>query len=786
MQKRFLKTLLVKSALVLLCQLNFSFSQNNGSVYGFVTDSSNGEALIGANVFITNLALGMATDINGYYVLQGIPSGSYEVSVSYVGYKILKQKVNIPDGDAIKLDLILREEVVSFSEVEVTAEKIKRKNNIQPSTVNLSPRMLRSAPALAEPDLFRTIQALPGVLTTSEFSTGLVIRGGNTDQNLILLDGVTVYNPSHLGGIFSNFIVDGVKEAELIKGAYNAEYGGRLSAVLNIISREGNQKKFEGKANLSLLSAQATLEGPFYKGAWVFSGRRTYFDKIFQNVPTIPPYYFYDVQSHVYSDLTPKDRISLSFYNGVDDLLFDTFGLAGRWGNRTISAQYRRVFSEKMIGNFLLANSVFFTEFGLGGSNGLNSDNQIDDATVAANFSWFKSSSSTVKFGAQIKNLGFLYTNSFNDSLQFEINTTPKEYASYAKLKYSPSGKLILEPGVRVNLYNVYSDSIFPDLRFGMKYLLTDDRYINFSVGNYHQFIATFQDDYNPTILDQWIAVDNTVAPAKSSQIVLGYEEYLNDLYKLQVEGYYKDIKNLFTFEESRATTDEAISDTALSDIVTPSNGYAYGLELFAQKMSGRLSGWLAYTYSVSRKSMNSIFYDKNEEYYNSWDRTHSFSALGNYQISQKWDMNWKLSLQSGQAYTPIIGYYNQILPESPDEVYRTIPGTRNSARYSPYSRLDLGFVYHTKLLGSKMDVYVQIINVFNRKNIFRKSYNIGSPYNGVDDDRDWEEDLHDTNGNGKPDVGEVNVDEEDEGRLQVNDISLFPIIPTIGFSWEF
>ena len=786
MQKRFLKTLLVKSALILLFQLNFSFSQNSGSVYGFVTDSSNGEALIGANVFITDLALGMATDVNGYYVLQEIPRGSYEVSVSYVGYKILKQKVNIPDEDAVKLDLILREEVVSFSEVEVTAEKIKRKNNIQPSTVNLSPRMLRSAPALAEPDLFRTIQALPGVLTTSEFSTGLVIRGGNTDQNLILLDGVTVYNPSHLGGIFSNFIVDGVKEAELIKGAYNAEYGGRLSAVLNIISREGNQKKFEGKANLSLLSAQATLEGPFYKGAWVFSGRRTYFDKIFQNVPTIPPYYFYDVQSHVYSDLTPKDRISLSFYNGVDDLLFDTFGLAGRWGNRTISAQYRRVFSEKMIGNFLLANSVFFTEFGLGGSNGLNSDNQIDDATVAANFSWFKSSSSTVKFGAQIKNLGFLYTNSFNDSLQFEINTRPKEYASYAKLKYSPSEKFILEPGVRVNLYNVYSDSIFPDLRFGMKYLLTDDRYINFSVGNYHQFIATFQDDYNPTILDQWIAVDNTVAPAKSSQIVLGYEEYLNDLYKLQVEGYYKDIKNLFTFEESRATTDEAISDTALSDIVTPSNGYAYGLELFAQKMSGRLSGWLAYTFSVSRKSMNSIFYDKNEEYYNSWDRTHSFSALGNYQISQKWDMNWKLSLQSGQAYTPIIGYYNQILPESPDEVYRTIPGTRNSARYSPYSRLDLGFVYHTKLLGSKMDVYVQIINVFNRKNIFRKSYNIGSPYNGVDDDRDWEEDLHDTNGNGKPDVGEVNVDEEDEGRLQVNDISLFPIIPTIGFSWEF
>ena len=755
-------------------------------ISGFISDSSSGEALIGANVILQETGQGMATDINGYYIIQDIVPGNYVLMVSYVGFSLRKEKLSISDRQSIKLNIALSEEVVELSQVEVTAEQIQRKANIQPSKINLSPRMMKAAPALAEPDLFRTIQALPGVLTTSEFSTGLVIRGGNTDQNLILLDGVTVYNPSHLGGIFSNFIVDGVKEAELIKGAYNAEYGGRLSAVLNIISREGNQKKFEGKANLSLLSAQATLEGPFYKGAWVLSGRRTYFDQIFKSNPNIPPYYFYDIQSHVYSDLTPKDRLSISFYNGIDDLLFGTFGLAGRWGNNTLSTQYRRVFSEKLIGNFLYANSLFFTEFGLGGSNGLNSDNQIDDATVAANFSWFKSSESTIKFGAQLKNLGFLYTNTFGDSLQFKIETKPKEFASYAKLKYSPSEKFIFEPGIRINLYNVYSDSIFPDLRLGMKYLLTDDRYINFSLGNYHQFIATFQDDYNPTILDQWIAVDNSVAPAKSSQIVLGYEEYINDLYKLQVEGYYKDIKNLFTFEESRATTDEAVSDSALSDIVTPSNGYAYGLELFAQKMSGRLSGWLAYTFSVSRKSMNSIFYDKNEEYYNSWDRTHSFSALGNYLINNKWDMNWKLSLQSGQAYTPIIGYYNQILPGSPDEVFRTIPGTRNSARYSPYSRLDLGIVYHTKIFGSKMDVYIQIINVFNKKNTFRKSYSVGSIYNGIDDDGDWDEEEHDTNGNGEPDVGEVNVDEKDEGRLQVNNISLFPIIPTIGFSWEF
>jgi len=225
--------------------LLFAFIQLNaqsGIISGFISDSSSAEALIGANVILQETGQGMATDINGYYIIQDITPGDYVLMVSYVGFKLKKEKLKISDGQSIKLDISLSEDVVELTQIEVTAEQIQRKSNIQPSKINLSPRMMKAAPALAEPDLFRTIQALPGVLTTSEFSTGLVIRGGNTDQNLILLDGVTVYNPSHLGGIFSNFIVDGVKEAELIKGAYNAEYGGRLSAVLNIISREGNQK----------------------------------------------------------------------------------------------------------------------------------------------------------------------------------------------------------------------------------------------------------------------------------------------------------------------------------------------------------------------------------------------------------------------------------------------------------------------------------------------------------------------------------------------------------------
>ena len=761
-------------------------------ISGFVSDSSSGEALIGANVFLYETRQGMATDINGYYIIQDIVPGNYTIMVSYIGFDMYKQKTRLSDDESKKVNINLVEQVVQLTEIEVTAEKLQRRNNIQPSKISLSPRMMKAAPALAEPDLFRTIQALPGVLTTSEFSTGLVIRGGNTDQNLIMLDGITVYNPSHLGGVFSNFIVDGVKEAELIKGAYNAEYGGRLSAVLNVISREGNKNKFKGKVNLSLLSAQTTLEGPFYKGAWVLSGRRTYFDLVLPKVlpdninVNIPPYYFYDIQSHVFSDITSKDRISLSYYSGIDDLLFDTFGLDGQWGNNTVSAHYRRVFSERLVGNILIANSRFFTEFGLGGDNGLVSYNEIDDKTLSADFSWFKSSNSTVKFGAQLKKLGFEYTNKFQNTTQFQIKTEPLEFAQYIKLKYKSNNLFIIEPGLRLNLYDVYPDSLFPDLRLGLKYIITNNRYLNFSVGNYHQFISTFQDDFNPSILDNWIAADTSVSPGKSMQVVLGYEEYIKNMYKIQVEGYYKDLKNLLTYEEKRSTSDAPVSDESLANIVTPADGYAYGFELFGQKMSGKLSGWVAYTYSVSRKIMNSIYADGEQEYYTNWDRTHAFSVLGNYQFNTKWETNWRFALQSGQAYTPIMGYYVEKFPESPYELFRTIPGTRNSGRYEPYSRLDIGVVYHAKIGKTNVDFFFQIINTLNRSNTFRKIYSLGSPYNGLDDDGDWDKELHDTNGNGRADPGETNVDESDEGKINERSIGLFPILPTFGFTWEF
>jgi hypothetical protein len=775
--------LLKRVSLTTLVWLGVIFSQQAPfQVFGFITDSTSGEALIGANVFIRESGQGMATDNNGYYVLSNISIAEPKLIVSYVGYEKYELKLDFSKNGSQNINVSLKPESIELMQVDVTAEEIERLNKIEPSRVNLSPRILKSQPSLAEPDIFRTIQSLPGVLTTSEFSTGLVIRGGNTDQNLILLDGITVYNPSHLGGLFSNFIVDAVKDAELIKGGYNAEYGGRLSAVLDIRSREGNRNKIEGSSSISLLTAQSTIEGPIPGGAFLVAGRRTYFDKVLPYVTDNfdLPYYFYDLQGHVFTDLNEKDRISLSFYKGVDDLQFNDLDLDSDWGNQTISLAYRRVFNEKIIGNFLAANSQFYTRFGLGGEAGINEYNPLSDQTISGDLAYFHSQDFNVFFGAQAKSLDIKYNSKFNNEILFDSQTKPFETAIYTKIKWKPSRKFIIEPGLRLITFSSHSNGVYPDFRLSSKYIIDESRFINFAVGNYHQFISTFQDDFSAQILDSWFAVDENGEPSRATQAVLGYEHFFGRGLKIQIEGYYKYITDMLTYEESRATTDGNVNSESLLDLLTPADGYAYGAELFIQKSSGKLSGWAGYSWSVSRKLMNG------KEYFTNWDRSHVLNFLANYQASPKWEYNVKFTLQTGQAFTPINGYFLQNLPGDPQQNYRTIPATRNGGRYPSYHRLDLGAVRHFDVKGRKFDLFMQVINAYNRENVFTYTYPLGDTFNGIDDDGDWDVKKHDKNGNKRPDKGEPNVDEEDEARIQRKPVSLFPIIPTIGITWNF
>jgi len=748
---------------LLISSLASQESPGGSTISGYVLDSESGEGLPGANVILSGTLMGTATNFDGYFVITEVPSGSYELKISFMGFEPLSQIVNLRSGERFRQNFELIPQTVELQEVVVTEERMERKVNIQASRVKLNLRQMKGVPQIGEADLFRALHALPGVLTETEFSTGLIIRGGNSDQNLILLDGITVYNPSHLGGFFSNFILDAVKEADLLKGGFNAEYGGRLSAVLNVRSREGNRKKFEGKASVSLISAQTTLEGPAgEKGAWLVSGRRTYFDKVFQGTELYFPYYFYDVQGHIFQDITKNDRISLSWYTGRDDLFWEDFLLKGRWENKTVSLNYRKLFSETLVSHWVLAKSRFDILFGLGGGSGINEVDYIDDFTFRSDWTWFASQEAQFRFGTEVKGLDFQYSASYLDSAIFMSQQSPVEAAIYAKMKWWPSAVFMLEPGLRVGYYDNHPEKWYFDPRLGIKYLLTEDRYLNFSLGIYHQFMETIQDDFYPKIMDAWFAVDYSVTPASAVQVTAGYEEYFGAAWRVQVEAYYKTMNNMLTFVESRSTVDEIISDESLADLVDEGDGYAYGAELFLHKEIGRLNGWVAYAHSISRKQFGG------KEYYTNWDRRHVFNILGNYRISRKWDANLKWTYQTGQPYTPILGYFIEVLPGDPEPFYRPIPGGRNSSRYEPFHRMDVGIVRHFKLFGTPGEFFIQVVNAYWQKNIFRYIYQWGNTYNGIDDD------------------GDELIDEDDEGtpkRLRINGL---PILPTIGVSFAF
>ena len=785
----------MKNILLILFLVNFCYSQSI-TIYGLITDQETGESLIGVNTFIENTEFGSYSDKNGFYsITLNNYSPQETLIIQYLGYTTIKLNINIGDTKKIKQDFSMNQSSIKLEEEKITGEQETRQTVNPYSSIKVTQAQLQALPTLAEADIFRTLQSLPGVLQASEFSTGLIIRGGNTDQNLILLDGITVYNPSHLGGIFSNFIVESIKEANLTKGGFNAEYGGRLSAVLDVISREGNRNKIKLKTDISLLSAKATAEGPFYKGAWIVSGRRTYFDKVFEALDYngVPPYYFYDIQGHAFTDLTYKDRVSISFYNGIDDFEYGPIAINGDWGNKTSSIKYRRLFNEKLIGNFLLAKSKFFVNFGLGGSSGINEEDIINDQTFSGDFSYFLNNNITIKTGYQYKKLKFSYQSFFDDSTLFSLINKPTEWGLYSQAKVVLNDKWVVEPGIRLNYY----DDMFPNLRLGLKYIIKTDEFINFSIGNYNQFMFTFQDDFNPPLLDAWVAIDESVNAGKAEHVVLGYEKYISN-YKFQVEGYYKNIYNMLTFEDQRASTDGEVSSEQLSDILTSSNGEAGGIELFVQKLKGDITGWLNYTLSYSVKEMNG------QTYYTNWDRRHVLNFLGNWKLAEfqgplmglkhNAAFNWKFTYQSGQAYTPILGYYLEDMPDSPYTLWRSIPGGRNSERYPAYHRLDLGFTTDVKVSKKvKIKFFAQVINAYARKNIFRYVYTNQNTI-GVDDDGDWNWQTDDINGDGYAGyyfdgndwVPEPNVDEPDENIPQRQELSIFSIaIPTIGFSIE-
>ena len=755
------------------------------SINGFVREESTGEPISYANVFLSNTALGAATSRDGYFVITDVPKGEYEFNVTMIGYSVYKEKISVSDTASIRLEILLKEEVIETSEILVTAERQKFERAIESSQISLDLREINSVPAFIEPDIFRTLQMLPGVQTSSDFSSALYVRGSTPDQNLIMLDGIAIYNPYHLGGIFSTFNTDAIKEADFHAGGFPARYGGRMGAVLNIINREGNANKVTGMANISLISSKALLEGPIptwkgMKGSWMISGRRTYFDRVIDALK-IPigrkadgsnsyfqfPYYFYDYQIKANIDINQDHRLTYSRFYGDDvlDYAYDEsdtysnsdvsvkqdfdFGIDWPWGNKTNGLTWRWIVSPEIIAKTFISSSRYRFNFNLGFNQRdtyTYSDSTvvvfqnieysifdiINDNTIETEVTWKAAENHEVTGGFQVKDVD--YDLGINISLETQDSTfsfmplslknNTREVSIFLQDRWNYSDKFKFQLGVRGTDYNLH-DKFYLDPRIGMKYHYNSDIALKLNWGVYHQFLTTANNqDENLRLVELWLGIPEDKKASVSQHLISGIE-YMspkNIFYRLEL--YNKTFDNLLTVKQENPNTVEGSSTDSTLNEFWDTKGNSWGAEFLLKKSSGRLNGWVGYTYAEAN------YYNEPSGWHHpNFDRTHTLNIIMNYDLTPEIQINYGLTRSSGNPYTKILGRVYDWQQNLDSDTYwypvdSYIIGEKNTERYDEYFRVDVGMTRKKgNLFGLNYDTYWQIMNVTKHLNVLSYAY---------------------------------------------------------------
>jgi len=755
------------------------------SINGFVREESSGEPISYANVFLSNTALGAATSRDGYFVITDVPKGEYEFNVTMIGYSVYKEKIIVSDTASLRLEIRLKEEVIETAEILVTAERQKFERAIESSQISLDLREINSVPAFIEPDIFRTLQMLPGVQTSSDFSSALYVRGSTPDQNLIMLDGIAIYNPYHLGGIFSTFNTDAIKEADFHAGGFPARYGGRMGAVLNIINREGNANKVTGMANISLISSKALLEGPIptwkgMKGSWMISGRRTYFDRVIDALK-IPigqksdgsnsyfqfPYYFYDYQIKANIDINQDHRLTYSRFYGDDvlDYAYDEsdtysnsnvsvkqdfeFGIDWPWGNKTNGLTWRWIVSPEIIAKTFISSSRYRFNFNLGFDQrdtytysdstvvvfqniDYNIFDIINDNTIETEVAWKAAENHEVTGGFQIKsvdyNLGIDISLENQDSIfsftPLSLKNNTREVSVFVQDKWNYSDKFKFQLGIRGTDYNLH-EKFYLDPRIGMKYHYSSDIAFKLNWGIYHQFLTTANNqDENLRLVELWLGIPEDKKASVSQHLISGLE-YMspkNIFYRLEL--YNKTFDNLLTIKQENPNTVAASSTDSTLNEFWDTKGNSWGAEFLLKKSSGRLNGWVGYTYAEAN------YYNEPSGWHHpNFDRTHTLNIILNYDLTPEIQINYGLTRSSGNPYTKILGRVYDWQQNLDSDTYwypvdSYIIGEKNTERYDKYFRVDVGMTRKKgNLFGLNYDTYWQIMNVTRHLNVLSYAY---------------------------------------------------------------
>lgn len=739
-------------------------AQNRYTISGTITDIASGEHLIGATVRDVKSGKGTVTNTFGFYSLT-LPTDSAIIAITYIGYQAA--------GFAILLDQNVVQDIAlqdnaTLQEVEIVARRYERvEERAQMGRIDIPIQLIKNVPAfLGEKDVLKALQLLPGVSGGGEGQSGIYVRGGGPDQNLILLDGVPVYNVSHLFGFFSVFNPDAVRDVSLIKGGFPARYGGRLSSVIEINMKEGNDKEFHGEGSIGIIASKLTLEGPIQKGksSFIVSGRRTYIDLLARpiikagfranNQSGVVGYFFDDVNAKLNHRFGQKDRVYLSFYTGKDKFYAnfgdqqanyeDRFKAGLGWGNVTSALRWNHIFTPKLFANTTLTYSRYRFET----TNGYESRSKsggmvtsedkfdlryfsgIDDVAGKIDFDYIPSPDHYIRFGANAIlhtfrpgdfRSGYSSFESGGDTSSFSAsyvqpNIQAGEFALYAEDDWKISPQWRVNYGLHLSAFTQASKSYFSaQPRLNARYLFGQGWSLKAGFSTMRQYIHLLTNETIGLPTDLWLPTTQRVKPQDAWQAAIGTAKTLGKDYEFSVEVYYKEMKNVIAFKEGASL----LQFDDWQSRISQGNGTAYGAEFFVQKKTGKLSGWVGYTLSWATRQFDDINFG--EVYPYKYDRRHDFEITGSYQFTKRFSMAASWVYSTGNAVTfgtsRYLGPGNYGFADFQQEVTHT--PERNNFRFPAYNRLDLGFDFTKKKRRYSRTWSFGAYNAYNRKNPF-------------------------------------------------------------------
>jgi hypothetical protein len=702
-------------------------------VRGVVIDSTTGEKIPFASVLILNTTKGASTNLAGFYLIPNIPTGTYDVSASSIGYHRKTKTITIRRGEAIQVNFDLVEEAVEMSEVIITERAKRELKEIQTSVQVMDQRDLKLVPTTVQADVFRSIQILPGIVSTSDVSSQFYVRGGAGDQNLILIDGMRIYNPYHALGIFSIFDSDIIQTSEIYTGAFPPGFGGRLSSVVNLISRDGRKTSFAARANVNFLSSKIQAEGPIGENIRFFTNaRKSFSSNTFSKfLNQDAPLSFYDM----FTKVTMEGNGGTARYSGVaflsgDDIRFGTESEADySWSNKAIGVTGSGLLDERIFVSAVAYGSAFQATREAHESAQTPAASSVKDFTVRTNATLYTDSKTLYFFGFEFNFPSLEYSLVNNAGNEVVLKETLADVSAWFRTQVS--GDIWqFDGGVHLDMTTLFrgNSSYWFQPRLNMSMGMFHDWRVKLSYGRFTQYVITVNnEDDLISLFDAWIAVPEDLEPQRSDHYVLGVGGSLMALLGLDIQGYYKDFSSLITYNRDKLVASDP-------DYINGS-GRAYGAEVMLRYEHPLVD--LLSTYALSWTKLRTGSF----EYAPRYDRRHSLKLLGvvrpirNLDVSIRWDYG------SGLPYTPSVASYNR-LPFT--DVYRNptlyetgskylaLSEDKNSYRLPMYHRMDVALTYRIHLGRFSFGLGASITNVYDRKNIFYFDRQTGNRVNSL------------------------------------------------------